>query len=139
MPQEASNANTEKAFGITNIKSFVSVTLDFEELNFNQWKELIEMVCITHEVDGHLDGTKQPTGPDDKAWTKVDTLIKMWIYNTVSNPILQMIMKRGLTARQVWKTLDDLFQSNKSAKAMQLNEDLRNIRIGDLTITEYCH
>lgn len=133
---ESSTTNTEKAFGLTNIKSFVIVISDLEELNFTRWKKLIEMVCLTHEVDGHLDGSKKPTGPDDMAWAKVDTLIKMWIYNTVSKPILQMIMKRGLTVRQVWNTLDDMFQSNKSAKAIQLNEDLRNIEIGDLTVTD---
>lgn len=90
-------------------------------------------------MDGHLDGTKVPLGADDKAWTKVDTLIKMLIYNNVSAPILQMIMKKNLTACQVWKNLDNLFQSNNSAKAMQLHEDLCNIEIANLTVSEYCH
>nr|GEW86225.1 ribonuclease H-like domain-containing protein [Tanacetum cinerariifolium] len=35
--------------------------------------------------------------------------------------------------------LKDVFHDNKSAKAMQLDNDLRNIKLGNLTITEYFH
>nr|GEV49903.1 ribonuclease H-like domain-containing protein [Tanacetum cinerariifolium] len=35
--------------------------------------------------------------------------------------------------------LKDVFHDNKSAKAMQLDNDLRNIKLGNLIITEYFH
>lgn len=97
------------------------------------------MHCITWEVDGLLDGTELPKGSGDKSWRKRDNLVKMWINNTISKPLLQMVMKKSETARQLWKALDDMFQCNKDARAIQLNEDLRNIAMGDLTVADYCY
>lgn len=42
-----------------------------------------------------------PKGKGDKAWLKQDTLVKIWIYDTISEPLLQMVMKRGGTAQQL--------------------------------------
>jgi len=139
MGDKGATSNSDKPYTITNIKAHIPVTLDLEELNYKQWKSLFEMHCIMYEVDGFLDGTTMPKGAGDKTWIKLDTIVKMWIFNTISKPILQMVMNKGETAQQVWKSIENLFQSNKDARQMQLNEDLRNIEIGDLTITNYCH
>lgn len=48
-------------------------------------------------------------------------------------------MQEDETSQEVWLKIANLFQSNKNARQMQLNEDLRNIELGDLTITQYCH
>lgn len=48
-----------------------------------------------------------------------------------------MILKKKVTARQVWKDLKTLFRDNKDAKVMQLDIELWNIRIDNLLITEY--
>lgn len=63
----------------------------------------------------------------------------MWIYDTISKPILQMVMQEDETAQQVCTRIASLFQSNKDARQMQLNEDLRHIELGDFTIAKYCH
>lgn len=130
---------SEKSYGLTNIKAHIPVTLDLEELNYTQWKRFVEMHCITKEAEGFLDGKNLPKGRDDKARLRKGTLVKMWIYNTISKPILQMVMKKSETAQELWKAIEDLFQSNKDARAIQLNDDLRNIEMGDLNITNYCH
>lgn len=60
------NANI-KAFGVRNIKSYVPLILDFDELNYDSWRELFETPCIKFEVIGHLDGTS--VKPDGKRST----------------------------------------------------------------------
>lgn len=53
---------TEKPFANTNIRSYVPITLDLEELNFNPWKDLFKACCITFGVHHYLTDPA-PTNP----------------------------------------------------------------------------
>ncbi|KAJ9540967.1 hypothetical protein OSB04_027473 [Centaurea solstitialis] len=66
-------------------------------------------------------------------WKRLDSLVKIWIYGTISQPLLQMILK-NTTAREVWTSLENLFRDNKDARAIQLDDELRNITIGNRSI-----
>lgn len=105
----------DKPYEITNIKENIPTTLDLGELNYKQWKSLFVMHYIMCEVAGHLDGETVPNGDDDKVWFRNDIIVKMWIYNTISKPIIQMVMEEDETAQEVWIKIAGLFQSNKNA------------------------
>ena len=80
----------DKIYGITNIKSYVPLILDLDRLNYDPWRELFKTHCIGYSVFDHLDGTNlQPT---DKEWCKVDSIVKQWIYGTLSQNLLQTIL-----------------------------------------------
>lgn len=49
-----------------------------------------------------------------------------------------MILKKGVTSRDVWQSLENLFRDNKDTRAIQLDNELLNIVLGDPPITEYC-
>ncbi|CAH1431803.1 unnamed protein product [Lactuca virosa] len=44
-----------------------------------------------------------------------------------------------MTTYDLWKGLENLFRDNKDSRAMQLDQDLRSIEIGDMSIHYYCH
>lgn len=71
-------------------------------------------------------------------WLKLDAIVKTWIYGSITPSLLQNIYQRNLSARQAWVNLHNLFQVNKEARALQLENDLRNISLGNMSITEYC-
>lgn len=132
-------AQNTKAFGVTNIKSYIPIILDFDKLNYNSWRELFETHCISFEVMGHLDGRSLPKDAGDQAWKHLDSLVKMWIYSTIKPNILHMVMKRGDTSRQVWEKIDCMFQDNKDARTNVLDAELRTIQLGEMSISDYCH
>ncbi|KAI3792415.1 hypothetical protein L2E82_06292 [Cichorium intybus] len=139
MAEASSNSKgnpTDKIYGITNIKSYVPLLLDLDRLNYDSWKELFKTHCIGYSVFDHLEGTS--SHGDDPEWNKVDAVVKQWIYGTLTQPLLQSILKPDSTAADVWKAIQDLFHENKESKAMELDDELRNIVIGDSTIMEYC-
>ncbi|GKA12427.1 hybrid signal transduction histidine kinase M, partial [Tanacetum coccineum] len=72
-------------------------------------------------------------------WGKLDSLVKLWIFGTISKSLLQRVLKKNVTASQIWKNLKDVFHDNKSARAMQLDNELRTIKLRSLSITEYFH
>ncbi|XP_023729628.1 uncharacterized protein LOC111877339 [Lactuca sativa] len=126
----------EKPYGITNIKSVVPLPLDLERLNYDAWRELFQTHCISYGVSDHLVIAKDK--PDDEEWNRINYVVKSWLYATLFESLLQMILKRNATASQIWKNLEDLFRDNKDAKVIQLDNELRNIVMGDSSVTDYC-
>ncbi|GKC23612.1 Myb-like protein P, partial [Tanacetum coccineum] len=129
--------NMEKPFGVTNIKSHVPLVLDLDQLNYDAWCELFTSHCHSFGVQGLLDGTFVCTSDNATEWKKLDSLVKVWIYGTISTSLLQTVLKKNVTAQNVWKSLADLFHDNKEARAMELHEELRSLELGTLSIAEY--
>ncbi|KAJ9547106.1 hypothetical protein OSB04_019649 [Centaurea solstitialis] len=131
------SSQNEKPFGIVNIKAYVPLVLDLDQLNYDAWCELFTTHCISFGVLGHIDGTKVNKGEDDQEWTTLDSLVKLWIYGTITKPLLQSVVKKYATAREVWVNLENYFRDNKDARAIQLENELRTLDIGDLSIGAY--
>lgn len=49
-----------------------------------------------------------------------------------------MILKKKSIAYGIWQNLEELFRTSKENKAMQLENQLRNIVMGDLFVNDYC-
>ncbi|XP_019100803.1 PREDICTED: uncharacterized protein LOC109132833 [Camelina sativa] len=62
----------------------------------------------------------------------------MWIYGTISESILDTVLKAKCSARDLWLTIEALFRDNKEARALQLENELCTITIGDRSVHEYC-
>ncbi|CAH1432708.1 unnamed protein product [Lactuca virosa] len=48
-----------------------------------------------------------------------------------------MILKKSAITSHIWKSIDDLFWDNKDAKVIGLDNEFRNIVMGDSSVTEY--
>ncbi|XP_013624127.1 PREDICTED: serum factor response D-like [Brassica oleracea var. oleracea] len=134
----ATNTSTERVFGVTNIKTHIPLILDLDECNYDAWRELLLMHCLTFDVLGHIDGSSTPTGDDDVAWHKRDAIVKFWLYGTLAKPLFKSTFQKGGNAHDVWSRIENQFRNNKEVCAMQLDNDLRNKAIGDLSVHEYC-
>lgn len=51
----AANSTPHKAFGITNIKTYVLLVLDHDQLNYDAWRELFSTHCVGFDVVDHID------------------------------------------------------------------------------------
>ncbi|PWA85264.1 hypothetical protein CTI12_AA151680 [Artemisia annua] len=129
----------EKPFGITNIKTYIPLVLDLNELNYDSWSELFTLYCNSFGVLNIIEGTSSSDDRATEEWSKLDSLVKLWIFGTISKPLLQRVLKKKVTAHDVWKNLKAIFHDNKTARAMQLDTELRTIELGSLSITDYCH
>ncbi|GKC52042.1 hypothetical protein Tco_1074787 [Tanacetum coccineum] len=100
MTGDAANSSkpTELNFGITNIKAYLQIILDLEELNYDQWCELFTIHCKTFGVYGHLTGTTKSNGPIDEEWEKHDNLVKLWLDRTISKALVKRVLKKDLKA-----------------------------------------
>ncbi|KAJ9566943.1 hypothetical protein OSB04_002909 [Centaurea solstitialis] len=127
-----------KPYAITNIKAFVPLVLDLNQLNYDAWRILFTTHCKAYGVYGHLDGTSQPTDASQAEWTKLDNLVAMWIYGTLSQSLLPTVLKDGSTAHKIWTSLESLFRDNKDTRAIDLEDELCSMTLGDRSITDLC-
>ncbi|XP_020865849.1 uncharacterized protein LOC110224253 [Arabidopsis lyrata subsp. lyrata] len=128
----------DKPFSISQIKAYVPITLDMTKLNYDTWRELFETHCSSFGVLGHIDGTSSSTPETEKSWKEHNDLVKMWIYGTITESILETVLKPKCSAHDLWTAIESLFRDNKEARAMQLENELRTTVIGDLSVHEYC-
>jgi len=120
------------------IRAYIFVTLDLNKLNYDVWRELFETLCLSFGVLGHIDGSSTPTPMSEKRWKERDGLVKMWIYGTITDSLLDTIIKVGCTARDLWLSLESLFRDDKEARAFQFETELRTMTMEDLSVHEYC-
>ncbi|PWA80084.1 myb-like protein P [Artemisia annua] len=130
--------NNEKPFGVTNIKTHVPLVLDLDQLNYDAWSELFVSHCDSFGLLDHLEGTTTSANATNPDWKKIDSLVKVWIYGTLSTSLLlQTVLKKNATAASVWKSLKDLFHDNKEARALELENELRSMDLGSMSISDY--
>lgn len=89
-------AEKSKPFTSTNIKSYVPLLLDLNELNYDAWRELFSTHCRAYGVFGYLDITTKPKDPVDIDWDNLDNLVKSWLYGTMTQSLLTMILNLSL-------------------------------------------
>lgn len=60
--------------------------LDYDHMNYDVWRELLEKYCCGFGVFDHLQPPKDPTSSNTEEWEHINSFVKSWIYNTLSPP-----------------------------------------------------
>ncbi|PWA87507.1 hypothetical protein CTI12_AA128900 [Artemisia annua] len=128
--------NAEKLipFSITNK---VPVKLDLEKHNFNSWSSFFKIHLGSLGLKSHIEEKASSSVPDHE-WCKLDDLIKMWILGSLCDSLQEQVVSTPGFAKDLWDHLESLFHDNKDARAINLDNELRSIKIGNMTINEYC-
>ncbi|XP_062094305.1 uncharacterized protein LOC133800362 [Humulus lupulus] len=129
---------------VTNIKSAIPITLDFESAQYNNWATLFQIHARPNLVIDHIipPATTQPssqTPPKTNAesaaekaqWDRLDNIVRQWIYATISNNILNTIIDPNDTAHDAWNRLADLFQDNKVSRAVMLEKEFTTTHLSN--------
>ncbi|GKA20497.1 hybrid signal transduction histidine kinase M [Tanacetum coccineum] len=76
--------------------------------------------------------------PKDVEWTKIDFIIRSWIFSTLAPSLRKRLVDLNpTTAKDAWTYIEAIFQDNKRPRAMALKAELRNLKLGDLSIDGY--
>ncbi|XP_023749957.1 uncharacterized protein LOC111898260 [Lactuca sativa] len=100
---------------------------------------LINLMALPiSKLTSHLLSILSTIAANKKEWDRVDALVKMWIFGTITQNLTQSVHKKNQNAYDLWDSLENLFHDNKDAREMQLDQELWNITQGDSTINAYC-
>nr|XP_016475485.1 PREDICTED: uncharacterized protein LOC107797135 [Nicotiana tabacum] len=74
-------------------------------------------------------------------WIQLDSIVLSWIQSTISQEILQAILRpnHSLTSGVAWLEIKRLFRDQVSSQTLQLKVQFHNLKKGDLSINDYVH
>uniref|UniRef100_A0ACD5ZU54 Uncharacterized protein n=1 Tax=Avena sativa TaxID=4498 RepID=A0ACD5ZU54_AVESA len=119
------------------IKQQVQVTLDLQRPSFTMWRRLFTVTLGQFGVLDHVDGDTDPRH-EDPEWVQDDYTIVSWLYSTVSEEILSLIITPDDTAFAVWRRIENLFLDNAVTRAVYLDDEFHGQRQGNMTVSAYC-
>ncbi|GJS29455.1 hypothetical protein Tco_0490075 [Tanacetum coccineum] len=62
----------------------------------------------------------------------------MWILGSLCDSLQEQVVTTPGNAKALWDRLKELFHDNKYARAINLDYELRSIKISKITVNEYC-
>ncbi|XP_062103901.1 uncharacterized protein LOC133815022 [Humulus lupulus] len=151
----AEQTNFHLVLAINNIKNFIPITLEMEKVQYSSWAKLFKIHCRIYQVFNHIipptlnstdktkektntsteptlkstDKTKEKPNIDTELWSRLDVVVLQWIYGTISNDLLHIIIKPDATTQQAWERLESLFQDNKHARALYLENQFTQVHM----------
>ncbi|XP_021717929.1 uncharacterized protein LOC110685711 [Chenopodium quinoa] len=128
------------ALSVNNIKNVIPLILDREKVQYSNWVELFEVHCHAFNVLDHIDSTvPRRSDVSDSLWRRLDSIVKQWIYGTITLDLLQSVLCKGDSAQQFWNKLKDLFQDNKNTRAVYLENQFNSLHLSNFSnISTYC-
>ncbi|GJZ84766.1 ribonuclease H-like domain-containing protein [Tanacetum coccineum] len=86
-------------------------------------------------LKSYVETDSASTNPE---WCQLDDLIKMWNLGSLCDSLQEQVVTTPGNAKALWDHLKNLFHDNKDARAINLDNELRSIKIGKMTVNEYC-
>ncbi|PWA49388.1 WRKY family transcription factor [Artemisia annua] len=128
----------DKAYSIASIKTCIPSPLDLDKVNYTSWNNLFKWFCRTYYVVHHLDKpASTSTSQADPYHATNDPLVVMWMYFTISPKLGDMVIDDTTLAHEVSARLKALFHDNKVARIIQLDNEIRNMVIGNMSVMDY--
>lgn len=138
------------AIAVNNVKNFIHIILDMENSQYNSWATLFKIHARAYQVIDHIipppnDKAKEApksdkkTSKDPELWDRLDAIVLQWIYGTISNDVLHSILHPNDCVLDAWNRLAELFQDNKGAQAVHLENEFFHVDLNDFPNTSaYC-
>ncbi|GJV74135.1 ribonuclease H-like domain-containing protein [Tanacetum coccineum] len=126
--------------GITNN---IPINLTFEKHNYESWSSVFRIHLgglgltshIKEDTFASLSTSSRVINPD---WCKLDDLVKMWILGSLHESLQDQVVTTLGNAKALWDHIQELFHDNKYTRAINLDNELHAIKLGNLSINAYC-
>ncbi|XBI30073.1 hypothetical protein VPH35_053907 [Triticum aestivum] len=92
------------------------------------------MVLVRYGVTFLIETPPPPNAPSH--YLELDAHVVLWIYATLSDTMCDHVVG-ATTTFALWHKIKDYFLANRAARFMILNRQYRNLKQGDLSVSEY--
>lgn len=119
--------------------SVILVSPPLSEKNFHSWSRSMKMSLLTKNKLGFVDGTIPDPGEAHALypyWQRCNTMVLGWLIRSMNPEIAQSILWRE-KAIEVWSELKERFSQADLFRISELQEEIYNLKQGDLSVTKY--
>ncbi|XP_074293032.1 uncharacterized protein LOC141619924 [Silene latifolia] len=136
---QTSKPTFSPAYSVSNIKNYVPIILEIENVHYASWAELFLNTTCAFDVLDHIAPPKDAVIKKDAGWDRLDAIVKQWIYSTIFIDLLHTILEPGATAQQTWDRLKDIFNDNQNSRTVTLEQQFSNIHMDNYSnVSAYC-
>jgi hypothetical protein len=121
---------------VQNVRSFISVSLYLSSTHYARWRDNVLLTLGCYSLSDHV--LLDTTYVGVPAWDRMDSVVKSWIWGTISPDLQDITRQRGHTARDTWLALENHFLGNHETRTLHINATFRSFVQGDLSINYYC-
>jgi hypothetical protein len=84
-------ASSSPVVNVASVRTHVPVTLNLKTSNFTKWRMLIRVLLGKYDLLDHVNIVTAVAArtPD---WTREDYIVRSWLYGSISDEILDIIM-----------------------------------------------
>ncbi|GJR86581.1 ribonuclease H-like domain-containing protein [Tanacetum coccineum] len=112
---------SDKLMAMNHLTTFVPEKLDVDAMNYSSWVYYFFHLCHGYRILDHL----------------VDPVASSSTTTPTDPPPQYLVDLNPTTAKDAWTYIEAIFQDNKCLRAMALKAELRNLKLGDLSIDGY--
>ncbi|KAE8786932.1 hypothetical protein D1007_39180 [Hordeum vulgare] len=117
-----------------HITNHIKFLLNPVDHNYHKWKSFFLMVLIYYGVLFLVEHAPPPN--DDASCHELDAHVILWIDATLADPMVDHVV--GATSTfATGKKIKDFFLANRVVRFMVLNRQYRNLKQGDIFVSEY--
>uniref|UniRef100_A0A453GX60 Retrotransposon Copia-like N-terminal domain-containing protein n=1 Tax=Aegilops tauschii subsp. strangulata TaxID=200361 RepID=A0A453GX60_AEGTS len=118
--------STSSAIQVASVRTHVPVTLDLQASTFTKWRMLVRVLLGQYDLLPHVNAV---TAAADRTpdWTREDYVVRSWLYGSISDEILDIIMAEDQTAQEAWTLITNLFLDNQMTRAVYLEAEFRGL------------
>ena len=126
-----------------------TVACKLDEKNYMNWHQQVNAVLRAHQLEKYVvnpvvplkylseeDRAAGTINPEFTNWDRQDALIMSWLLSTLSDSILSRVVT-CCHSFQVWNAICSHFHGLTRARTMQLRLELRTIKKGNKSCSEY--
>jgi hypothetical protein len=89
------------AINVASVKTHVPVVLDLKASNFSKWRMLVVVLLGKYELTDHVT-IDTPVAARTAEWNRQDFVVRSWLYGSISEEILDIIMAEQQTAFEAY-------------------------------------
>ncbi|PWA76504.1 hypothetical protein CTI12_AA236700 [Artemisia annua] len=114
--------------------------LSLEKSNYNSWSSFFNnhfgSIGLKKYIEDALTNTSTLSTLDPE-WSKLDDLIKMWILGTLVESLKDQVVTTLRNAKDLLDTIKTLFHDNEDARAINIDNQICSIKMGNLSTNDY--
>ncbi|XP_065865686.1 uncharacterized protein [Euphorbia lathyris] len=143
-PNTDTHITTHPSLTVSNISTFIKITLDIEKGHYPTWAALFKLHAKAFQVLDHIIPTSHPDTDSLQTTnlelrSRIDAVVLQWIYSTISIDLLHTVIEAESSAATAWNRLQDIFLDNKHSRALFLQQEFSKTKLDNFTdISSYC-
>ena len=110
------------AMNVASVKTHVPVVLDLAKSNYAKWRMLISVLLGKYELTPHV-AAQTPVAARTAEWVREDFTVRSWLYGSITEEILDIIMAENQTAYDAFMLIRNLFLDNQMTRAVHLEAE----------------